>query len=181
MWTNETVGSDVVVTPAYGGVEVSGVAILPVPRSWKVGRVSSKTTEAQNSSCAVWRQLEYPCPNAGIGILTVPPKGYGYSSRRKRTRCSLMDSHPVTQCHHLGRFGVTQYSTLTSCRPGQAVAVIRPTAAMVGSIFFVINRPRRVGRNSPVLGFRTFLATFTPHGSLPTTSSFDYGGQVPTT
>ena len=33
MWTNKTGGSDVVVTPAYGGVEVSGVAIFLVPRS----------------------------------------------------------------------------------------------------------------------------------------------------
>jgi len=32
-WTNETGELDVDVTPAYGGVEVHGAAVLPAPRS----------------------------------------------------------------------------------------------------------------------------------------------------
>ena len=70
MWTNETGGSDVEsMTPACGGVEVGGVAILPAPAVWKVDRVSSETAEAPDSRCAVWRQ--YPCPDTGVGVLTV--------------------------------------------------------------------------------------------------------------
>ena len=32
-WTNKTGGLDVEVTPAYGGVEVHGAAVLPAPPS----------------------------------------------------------------------------------------------------------------------------------------------------
>ena len=56
MWTNETEESDAEVTPACGGVEVGRFAILSIPAIWKVDRVSSKTAEAPEYGCAVWRQ-----------------------------------------------------------------------------------------------------------------------------
>jgi hypothetical protein len=37
--------------------------------------------------------VEYGHWLTGDGVLTVALKGYGYSSRRKWTRCSLMDGH----------------------------------------------------------------------------------------
>ena len=55
-------------------VEVGGFQCHPSRRPvvWKVGRVSSETTEAPDSRCAVWRQ--YSRPDATVGVLTVPLK-----------------------------------------------------------------------------------------------------------
>ena len=79
MWANETGGSDVEVTPACGGVEVHGAAVLPIPHSLE----GCETAEAPDSRRAVWSQ--YPRPDATVGVLTVPLKGSGYSSRWKCT------------------------------------------------------------------------------------------------
>ena len=84
MWTNGTRELGIEVTPACGGVEVYVAAVLPAPHSlggWP------------DSRCAVWTQ--YPRPDATVGVLTVPLKGSGCSSRCKCTRCNLTNSHPV--------------------------------------------------------------------------------------
>ena len=46
VYTNETEQSSLEMISAYGGVEVGEIVTLPEPETWKVGRLSSETTQA---------------------------------------------------------------------------------------------------------------------------------------
>jgi hypothetical protein len=77
------------------------MGLLSFPPSYLGGLAGfrAKQPRRRASRLAVWRQ--YPHPDATVGVLTVPLKGYGYSSRRKCTPCSLMDSHSVSDVSRL--------------------------------------------------------------------------------
>ena len=75
-------------------VRVKGFAALPAPQTWMVDRALSGMVVTPDPRCAVQRYD--PPPDTTVGVLTVPLKGYGYSSRFLCTecKCSPTDSHP---------------------------------------------------------------------------------------
>jgi len=73
-WTDKTGELSVEMTQAYGVAEVGEFSFLPAPCSLGAGWDSSKKAKAPDSRSAVWRQ--YPRPDATVGVLTVPLKGY---------------------------------------------------------------------------------------------------------
>jgi len=76
-WADEIESSSIEMTPAPCGLEVCGVTDRPGPGNSE-GRPVFKRDDS-DSRCAVWRQ--YPQPEATDGVLTIPLKGSGYSSR----------------------------------------------------------------------------------------------------
>jgi hypothetical protein len=81
-YINEIGEPSIEAAPACGGVEVGGIAVLPVPRSSE-GWMGFE----RNGQGATIPDMRF-----GDGVLIVALKGNGYSSRCKCTRRSLMDS-----------------------------------------------------------------------------------------
>ena len=89
-YTDETEAPGVGAVSALGRAEVCWIAVLPGPgnlRSWLGFERNSRDVAAPDA-----RGLE-----TMVGILAVPLKGYGYSSRCECTLCNLMNSHPLAE------------------------------------------------------------------------------------
>ena len=95
-YADETGAPGVAVVPALGGVEVGWIAVPLGPGnlvSWLVFERISRCAAIPDTRFG--NNIHDPMQWLGPGVLIVPLKGYGYSSRCKCTRCSLMDSHPM--------------------------------------------------------------------------------------
>ena len=96
-YPNETGQSGTAETPAYGGIKVGMVMVLPGPHNldgWPA-------FEQNGCGAAILdaRFGEYQCPGATVGVLTIPSKGYALYIRLDSFVhvVTLTDgSHPIT-------------------------------------------------------------------------------------